>query len=272
MVEYIKESQIVANFKERTKDAALDRIAEFIVSSGGAGSLSAEQISAALKEREELGSTGFGNGIAIPHARIAGLDDFVVFFCISRSGVPFDSVDKKKVHIFCTILAPEDKVNEHLKVLASFSRILSNPNFRREILQAMSEEVIHETLVRLASGGGTVCKKAQKQKALFITLYYEEFLHDILSFLLEEDIRGASIIESTGMGSYVSKIPLFAGFLGFMKEDRNRSKTIVCVITEDKQDHIIEGIESITGDLDKQQGAMLMLMDLALVKGTMEIV
>jgi PTS system nitrogen regulatory IIA component len=95
--------------------------------------------------------------------------------------------------------------------------------------------------------------------------------HHILEFLIEQGIKGATIIESGGMGTYISAIPIFASFLGFMREDRNQSKTILFVVPEDREKRIIAGIESITGNLDKKEGAMIITTEISLMRGTMEL-
>lgn len=73
------------------------------------------------------------------------------------------------------------------------------------------------------------------------------------------------------MGTYISAIPIFASFLGFMREDRNQSKTILFVVPEDREKRIIAGIESITGNLDKKEGAMIITTEISLMRGTMEL-
>ena len=108
-------------------------------------------------------------------------------------------------------------------------------------------------------------------KLLILTLYVEDFIYSILEFFIQEGVEGANILESFGMGQYISNIPLFADFIGFMKESKNRSKTILALIPEDRIDSIIQGIEDITGDLDKKQGAMIMTLDVSFYKGTMKM-
>lgn len=260
------------NISDRTKDEALRRIAERASRSEALAGISADEIFRKLQEREQQGTTGFGDGIAIPHARIEGMEHSLLFIVTSHRGVDFEAMDKKRVHVFFILLGPEDKAEEHLKILAALSRLLSATRIKNELLSAKSNNAIYETFVRNSMGeeerGRGV---SRKMKLMYIILYEQEFLYDILEFLIEEGVEGATIMESSGMGQYISNIPLFASFIDFMKEDKNLSKTILALIPEDREEDIIRGIERITGDLDTRQGAMIITHDVSFYKGTMNM-
>lgn len=98
--------------------------------------LSLANIVQILLERERLGSTAIGDGIAIPHGKVEGLDRMVVVVGRSTPGVEFDSVDHKPVHIITLVLAPMGGAGMHLKVLASLARLLRDANFRQSFLSA----------------------------------------------------------------------------------------------------------------------------------------
>lgn len=88
-----------------------------------------------LLERERLGSTGIGDGIAIPHGKIQGLDGMMVSFGRSRQGISFDAMDGKPVHLFFLLMAPENSAGQHLKILARISRMLKDAAFRDRLLE-----------------------------------------------------------------------------------------------------------------------------------------
>ena len=90
--------------------------------------LDASEVVAALTEREKLGSTGVGRGVAIPHARFDGLDRVYGFFTRLEKPVDFDSMDRQPVDLIFTILAPQKEGAEHLKALALVSRTLRSEN------------------------------------------------------------------------------------------------------------------------------------------------
>ena len=262
---------IDVNFNAKSKDEALKKISQTASGSVLMRGFSENDIYKALKEREEMGTTGFGGGVAMPHARIRGLPDFVVFVLISKKGVDFEALDSKKVNIFCVILAPEENVNEHLKILAAFSRYLAIPGFKKELVSSKNPDVVFEALAR-QSAGLPYKSTGGKMKLMILVLYFDEYLYQILEYLIEHGVKGATIMDSDGMGTYISSIPLFASFLGFMREDKNKSKTIMCLVPEEGESSLIEGIERITGDLNKKEGAMIMTMDLSVHRGTMEII
>ncbi len=254
------------------KDDALRQIAALAASSPLLGGMSSATIYDKLKERELAVSTGIGDGIAIPHARFSELDDFLVFLLVSRKGVDFAALDKRRVQVFVVVLAPEAQVAEHLKMLAGVSRMFSQAAFKKELLASSTAAVLNEVVVRHARGGAEKTSASRQMKLLIIVLYYERDMHEILEFLIDQGIKGATIVASQGMGAYVSNLPLFASFLGFMREDRNVSNTILALIPTGDEQLIVRGIEGIVGDLDKSQGAMLMTLDLSFWKGTMNMI
>ncbi len=95
-----------------------------------------------LLEREKLGSTGIGEGVAIPHGKIAGLPALVASFGRAPQGIDFRAIDGKPTHLFFTLIAPENSAGAHLKALARISRIFKNPAFRDAIMKASGAEEI----------------------------------------------------------------------------------------------------------------------------------
>ena len=95
-----------------------------------------------LLERERLGSTGIGDGIAIPHGKLQGLDEILLSFGRSSEGIAFDAMDGKPVHLFFLLMAPENSAGLHLKILAKISRMLKDTALRNNLLQAKSKEEI----------------------------------------------------------------------------------------------------------------------------------
>ena len=96
--------------------------------------------------REALGSTGIGEGIAIPHGKMKNLDRLVLSFGIARKGVDFDAMDGNPVHIFFVLIAPEDSPGDHLKALARISRVLKNRSFRERLLEASSADELYQLI------------------------------------------------------------------------------------------------------------------------------
>ncbi|MBI4373311.1 MAG: PTS sugar transporter subunit IIA [Deltaproteobacteria bacterium] len=100
-----------------------------------------------LNERERLGSTGIGNGVAIPHGKIPELTQIVAAFGKSMTGIPFDSQDSKPAYLFFVLLAPENAASLHLKALARLSRLLKDVHFRNKLLEAKDQEQLYQYII-----------------------------------------------------------------------------------------------------------------------------
>jgi len=104
-------------------------------------------ITAVLAERERLGSTAIGDGIAIPHGKLAGVKQIVGIFGRHRKGVDFDSLDGRPTHLFFVLVAPEDSTSLHLKALARVSRLFKDGSFRERLMAADEGQEIFRIIV-----------------------------------------------------------------------------------------------------------------------------
>ncbi len=130
---YLKESCIIFPIQGSSKEEIIGVLAEKAALC--LDDLSEEKIFNAILEREELGTTAIGGGVAIPHARVEGLKRISLVVAISPTGVPFDSLDGKPVHVIFMLLAPEGATPSYLRVLANISRLLKD----RELISALKE-------------------------------------------------------------------------------------------------------------------------------------
>lgn len=255
----------------RSKDEALRELASLAVRSERAEGTSAETIYRVLSERESQGSTGFGNEIAIPHARVEGMEEFLLFVAVSPRGVDFDALDKKRVKLFFVILGPPSGVTDHLKILAFVSRSLGHTNVKQELLRSVTVTALYEAFLRNADVAPGEVVEQRKMQLLLLNLYEEDLLYSVLEIFIEEGVEGATILDGAGMAQYISNVPLFANFIGFMRENKYQSKTILALIPEEHVQDLIHRIEDATGDLDKTQGAMVMVLDVPYFKGSMQM-
>jgi PTS system nitrogen regulatory IIA component len=99
-----------------------------------------------LLERERLGSTGIGDGIAIPHGKLKGIQRIICSFGRTKAGIDFQSIDERPTHLFFLLLAPEDSASEHLQALARLSRLLKDDHLRKRLLEADSKEDIYRII------------------------------------------------------------------------------------------------------------------------------
>jgi PTS system nitrogen regulatory IIA component len=136
----------VVDMKARTKKEALRELAESLAQqSEGLGET---ELLDMLLEREKLGTTAMGDGIAIPHARVESLEKLLVSFGRSRQGVDFDAVDGKLTHVFFLLVAPGKEGSAHLLTLARLSRFLARPEFRSQLLEVESADALFEAVDR----------------------------------------------------------------------------------------------------------------------------
>jgi nitrogen PTS system EIIA component len=108
--------------------------------------LDAGQLHQMLLEREKLGTTAMGDGIAIPHARIESLDRLLAVFGLSRGGVDFDSLDGQGTHLFFLLVAPGKEGSAHLLLLARLSRLLGSEAFRARLRQVQSTDELFRAI------------------------------------------------------------------------------------------------------------------------------
>jgi nitrogen PTS system EIIA component len=99
-----------------------------------------------LNERERLGSTAIGDGIAIPHGKLRGITQILGVFGRSTAGVDFDSLDGNPTHLFFLLVAPEDSASLHLKALARVSRLFKDGGFRQRLLEAPDADELYRLL------------------------------------------------------------------------------------------------------------------------------
>lgn len=114
---------------------------------GSLPDLKAEEIASVLINRENLGSTGIEDGVAIPHAKISRLSKVLVAFGRSGKGIEFQAHDQKPTHLFFVLLAPENSTATHLKILARLSRLLKETAFRERLMRAPGNKDIYEVII-----------------------------------------------------------------------------------------------------------------------------
>ncbi len=125
----LKQEYFNDDLQAKNKTDALAELSELVMQ--GFYKLNQSQIYDVLLQREKLGSTGIGGGVAISHGKTCGLDELIIAFARSKNGVAFDSIDCKLVHLFFILLVPENSTGLHLKVLARISKMTKASNFRK---------------------------------------------------------------------------------------------------------------------------------------------
>jgi PTS system nitrogen regulatory IIA component len=144
IAEILDPAAIVAELKGTTKKDVLAELTEALVAARP--SLNRDEVIRVLLERERLGSTGIGDGVAIPHGKLKHLDHQLIAFGLSRKGVDFDAMDGKPARLFFLLIAPEDSVGIHLKTLARISKLLKASQVRDRLQAAGNRQQIHDII------------------------------------------------------------------------------------------------------------------------------
>ncbi len=134
----LDKSAVSVGLKARGKDEVLSELVDLIVESGCIKKSEKADIFKKLKEREALGSTGIGKGIAIPHAKCPKIKKMVAAFGVSKEGIDFKSLDGESSHIFFLLIVPGETPGAHLKALAKISRLLDDKFIRDRVKAAKS--------------------------------------------------------------------------------------------------------------------------------------
>lgn len=140
----LSKKSVILELMATSKVEVLEELA--IAVAAEAESLDPNHLLDALRERERLGSTGIGDGVAIPHGKVQGLDRMVVSFGRSTRGVEFESMDQKPAHLFFLLVAPENSAGIHLRVLAKLAKALKRESFRTRLMDAGSEDEIFDII------------------------------------------------------------------------------------------------------------------------------
>src|SRR6266403_2275275 len=149
MSDFVVKDSISAELAASTKEGVIREMVENLRQAGYFKSTDSEDVVKEILRRELLGSTGIGRGVAIPHTKHGSVDRLIGTVALSKSGVPFDSLDGEPVHVFVLLISPQDRPGDHLRALENVSRSLRDDGFVRALRNASSREAIWELLGEL---------------------------------------------------------------------------------------------------------------------------
>jgi len=144
--DFISRKALRANLAAVNKEGAIREMVQALSDTGDIESDEFESIVKAIMKREELGSTGIGRGVAVPHTKHSSVDRLVGTVAVSKEGVDFASLDGEVVHLFFLLISPPDRPGDHLRALENISRQLRNDTFCRFLKQAKNAEDIQQLL------------------------------------------------------------------------------------------------------------------------------
>lgn len=152
LTDFVIREAIVPSLTATTKEDVIREIVGRLKSTGAIKPADEEAVVAAIMKREELGSTGIGNGVAVPHTKHASVDKLSAAVAISRTGVEFASLDGEDVFILFLLVSPPDRPGDHLRGLENISRHLRSQDFCNFLKQSTTETDIWDLLVEADEG------------------------------------------------------------------------------------------------------------------------
>jgi nitrogen PTS system EIIA component len=144
ITDFLSRETIVPALASRDKNAALEEMAEYL---GSTHHLDKNKVLKVLLERERISTTAIGEGVAIPHGKLNGVERVVGVFARSPGGIDFASLDGAPTHLFFVLVAPENAAADHLKALARISRLLKDEAFRRRLMAGQSSQELYTTIL-----------------------------------------------------------------------------------------------------------------------------
>ncbi|HMN97195.1 MAG TPA: PTS sugar transporter subunit IIA [Phycisphaerales bacterium] len=134
----VVEKAIIPRLAAGTRDEAIAELLDAIVAAGAIDAGLRDEYLKAVIKREKRGSTGVGQGVAIPHVKAPGLASLAVAVGVSDPGLDFNALDRQPVHLVFLVLSPEERPEEHLDAMQVIFTTLGQPQFRRFLRQATS--------------------------------------------------------------------------------------------------------------------------------------
>ncbi|OGQ12893.1 MAG: PTS fructose transporter subunit IIA [Deltaproteobacteria bacterium RBG_19FT_COMBO_46_12] len=144
IVDDLDEEWVIADLQGVDKTSILKELSSVLVNPCKAASV--EELLQVLLDREKLGSTGIGEGIAIPHGRLKKIKKFFISFGRSVKGVDFDSIDRKPSQLFFLVMAPENSAVDNLKLLSRIVTLLKEPSFKKRLMEAPSRKELFKVI------------------------------------------------------------------------------------------------------------------------------
>ncbi len=138
----LDESTILANVSVKNKDDLIHRMIETLKDRVSDSQL--EDIRESVFEREKIMSTGVGKSLAIPHGKVASLEENMASFAVLKDPIDFNSIDEKPVKMAFLLIGPEKKNSTHIKLLSRISRLMNSATFRDTLSECETSEEIYE--------------------------------------------------------------------------------------------------------------------------------
>ena len=227
-----------------------------------------EQLFKKLSEREAIGSTGFSDGIAIPHCSLDSINDFVIGILISKDGIDFQSADGKPTKLFMYIIAPTKQRNKHIRILSELSKVLRVQSNVDNLLSQASVQDFFKTFCEY--GTWDVNKDLPKDYSqITVHIQDSEAFENILELFTEIQDCHVSVIEAHSAGKYLYSLPLFSQFMN--ENNKGFHRVIIAVLNTVYVNNSIRKINDITEKLKDESKVMITSHALSYYSGSINI-
>ncbi|MCF7937228.1 MAG: PTS sugar transporter subunit IIA [Spirochaetales bacterium] len=248
----------------QNKKGILEEITELCLQIPELENQSRKNVMKKFRERESIGSTGFGHGIAIPHIRLPGIDGFFIGALIDKSGFDFEALDKKPVHALFFIIGPENKRDEHIRLISELTRVLRDKDVVAKLIECKKPEEVSKWFLANVH--------TPEEKPMGPSSMVQFFVQDDSAF--EEILRLTSIsaegtisvIETHNAGQYLHSMPVFAAFWNDTPVSFNR--IIIAVIDSRAANELLRQISSSLDPETLENRVLITMQELTYVSGS----
>ena len=264
----LREECIAADRRLPNKTEVLAEIARLAAHSPTLAGVEEREILSALREREALGSTGFGNEVAIPHCRLPGAQDFTVGALTLSEGVEFDSIDGSRVKVCVFFVGPPEVSEGHIRLLSTISQNLTRRAVFDELVAARTPAAIRESLLRhcgIVLEGG----KRAPQSLFCVVCQNEELFENVLQVFSGLQTTCEVVVEARPSREYLVKVPLFAALAGEWRSGFCR--IILAAVEKTMTNEALRRIDHVAGDLEKSTDIAVFVQEASYVAGSVSL-
>ncbi len=262
----LKEECIQIGTESRNKNEILREIAKLAKKSSVLNNISEDFLFNALSERENIASTGFENGLAIPHCHLEEINEFVIGAIVVPEGIDFKSFDGEKTDLLFFIIAPANDRDTHIRTLSIISRTLSFKGVKEELVKMTTSTAFFEGFLRHIPD--EVKRKGEFTKCFFNIASQDEEHFEAIVETLSSLSASVSIIEGKDINTYLDKTPLFASF--WNTEDKGFHLLATGIINKKLVNELIRSIDSITGGLEENPTTAVTIQEVLISVGSLK--
>jgi nitrogen PTS system EIIA component len=258
---------VLARRSFRTKEEAIEEVARLASHSPVLHKFETDMVHMAIRDREAQASTGFEQGIAIPHCSLENLDSFVVGAITVEDELDFRSLDDKPARLIFFIVGPKSQRTRHVKLLSALSRLSRNPKLVDELVAIDSNEELRRRILEEVEYDEDEPDRALS--LLHVYIQNDEFFESVLEVLTSYTEGMLLVQELKAPSHYLHRLPLFATLWG--DENEQAVRYVQAIAKTSNCNDLVRKISLIPGEPLGTPGIMIAVQDLQYVTGGLEL-